>query len=243
MEHHGPLSQFEIKPLISLSFNGYDISFTNASLFMLFALITAVVLVVIPVMRAKLIPNRLQALAEIAYGFIANTLESNAGKKGMDYFPFVFTLFILVLSLNMLGMLPYSFSVTSHIAVTFTLAITVFVTVTLIGFIRHGIHFLSFFLPSGTPIWLAPLMIIIELFTYLARPLSLSIRLAANIMAGHILLKVLAGFVVTSSIMFGWIPIPFIVIFTGFEFFVAFLQAYIFTILTCVYLSDAINLH
>ena len=238
-----PLSQFEIKPIIPIHLANYDISFTNSSLFMMIVLIAIFFLLVVPILKPKLIPTGMQNFAEVIYEFIATTLKDNVGEAGLKYFPLIFSLFIFVIFSNLIGMLPYSFTVTSHIIVTFALAIFVFITVTIIAFMKHGMHFFSFFLPQGTPMWLAPLMIVIELFTYLARPVSLSIRLAANMVAGHILLKVLAGFVIMMGVRWGWVPIPFITIFTGFEIFVAILQAYIFTILTCVYLNDAINLH
>jgi F-type H+-transporting ATPase subunit a len=242
-QEHTPLSQFEVKPLIHLEAFGYDISFTNSSLFILLVAISITCFFTFALRRGSLVPDRLQSFAEVTYLFISSTLTANAGPEGKKYFPLIFTLFLFVLTCNLFGLLPYGFTVTSHIIVTFALALLVFLTVTIIGFMRHGTHFLSLFLPSGTPLWLAPMMILIELCSYLARPLSLSIRLAANMVAGHVLLKVLAGFVLMMGTMWGWLPIPFIVIFNGFEIFVAILQAYIFTILTCVYLNDAINLH
>jgi F-type H+-transporting ATPase subunit a len=240
---HGPLHQFEIKTLLPLQLGNYDLSFTNASLSMIIAVVASCLLISAGVKRAALVPGRWQNVIEMLYQLVAGTMRDTVGKAGFKYFPFIFSLFIFVLSCNLLGMMPYSFTVTSHIVVTFALAILVFLSVTTIGFIKHGTHFFSLFLPEGTPALLAPLMIVIELFTYLARPISLSIRLAANMVAGHIFLKVLAGFVVALGVFFGWVPIPFMVIFTGFEIFVAVLQAYIFTILSCVYLNDAVNLH
>ncbi|MFN7039163.1 MAG: F0F1 ATP synthase subunit A [Alphaproteobacteria bacterium] len=240
---HSPLSQFEIKTLFPIEINGIDLSFTNSSLYMMISLIITACLFILPMRNANLIPSRFQNIPEIMYKFISGTINDTVGSEGKKYFPLIFSLFIFVLMSNLVGMLPYSFTVTSHIIVTFALAIFIFVTVTIIALIRHGFHFFSFFLPSGTPLWLAPLMVVIELFTYLARPVSLSIRLAANMVAGHILLKVLAGFVILMGVFWGWVPMAFIVIFTGFEIFVAILQAYIFTILTCVYLNDAIHLH
>lgn len=240
---HNPLSQFDIKPLLSLKLGSIDLSFTNSSLFMLIATILSATILILPMRNARLIPNRMQNVAELLYQFVSDTIVGATGEEGKKYFPFVFSLFLFILVCNLLGMLPYSFTVTSHIVVTFALASLVFLVVTAIAFMRHGLHFFAFFLPQGTPLWLAPLMVLIELFTYLARPISLSIRLAANMVAGHILLKVLAGFILMMGALWGWIPIPFIVIMTGFEIFVAILQAYIFTILTCVYLNDAINMH
>jgi F-type H+-transporting ATPase subunit a len=240
---NNPLSQFEIKPIVPLNIAGYDISFTNSSLFMTLTFMVIVGFFVVATRSRQLIPGRLQSAAELTYNFIADTVKDNVGTGGLKYVPFVFTLFAFVIVCNLLGMLPYSFTVTSHIIVTFALALLIFISVTLIGFLKHGLHFLSFFLPAGTPWWLAPLIIVIELFTYLSRPISLSLRLTINMVAGHALLKVLAGFVVALGFLWGWTPIPVIVVLTAFELFVAILQAYIFTVLTCIYLNDAVNLH
>jgi F-type H+-transporting ATPase subunit a len=174
---------------------------------------------------------------------ITGMLDQSVGAKGRKFVPLIFTLFMFILTCNLFGMIPYGFTVTSHISITFALAMMVFLLVTLVGIYLHGFHFFSLFLPAGTPWWLAPLMVVIELFAYLARPVSLSLRLAANMVAGHVLLKVIAGFVVSMAIYLKILPIPFLVILIGFELFVAVLQAYIFTILSCVYLSDALNLH
>jgi len=237
-----PFHQFEIHPIIELSLAGHDISFTNASLFMLIAVIAIASFFGMAARKANIIPGKLQNTAEMVLQLIDNTLFESAGPKAKPYFPFVFTLFNFIVILNLLGMMPYGFTVTSQIIVTFAIAATVFMLVTLTGFIKHGSHFLSLFLPKGTPIWLAPVLFIIELLSFLARPISLSVRLAGNMLAGHVLLKVLASFVIMMGIG-GLLPIPFMVVLVGFEIFVAILQAYIFTILTCVYLNDAINLH
>ena len=182
----------------------------------------------------SLVPGRMQSVAEIAYEFIANMIRDNVGTAGMKYFPFVFTLFMFVLGCNMVGMIPYSFTVTSHIAITFALAAAVFIGVTIIGFVKHGIGFLKFFVPSGVPPLLLPL---------LTRPISLSVRLFANMMAGHTMLKVFGSFVFAMGILGGWAPLIFMVPFTGLEILVAFLQAYVFAILTCIYLNDALHMH
>lgn len=240
---HSPLDQFAIKKLVEINLFGFDVSFTNSSLYMVFAGVIALSYFYLALKSEKIIPSRLQLSAEIIYDIITVTLSQNVGAKGCKFIPFIFTLFMFILLCNLLGMLPYGFTVTSHIVVTFTLAIMIFFMVTIIGFINHGFHFLSIFLPKGTPLWLAPLMIVIELFAYLARPISLSLRLAANMMAGHVLLKVMAGFIVSLMIYLKFLPIPLIVILIGFEIFVAILQAYIFTILACVYLNDAVNSH
>lgn len=240
---HSPLVQFEIKKLIEINLFGFDISFSNSSCYMMVAAILALSYFIVALKPQHTVPTRLQISVEILYLMISDMLNQNVGEKGRKFIPLIFTLFIFILLCNLLGMLPYGFTVTSHIIITFSLAIMVFLLVTIVGFIKHGWSFCSLFLPKGTPLWLAPLMIAIELFTYIARPISLSLRLAANMMAGHILLKVIAGFVVSLMILLKFLPIPLMVALIGFEIFVAILQAYIFTILSCVYLNDAINLH
>jgi F-type H+-transporting ATPase subunit a len=191
----------------------------------------------------SLVPGRIQSVAEMAYEFIAKIVRENSGPEGMKFFPFVFTLFAFVLTLNMLGMIPYSFTVTSHIIVTFALALMVFLLVTIVGFIKNGPGFLKLFVPSGAPIWLMPILIVIEAISYLIRPISLSVRLFANMMAGHMMLKVFASFVVALGLFGGWLPLLFMVPFTGLEILVAFLQAFVFAVLTCIYLNDALNMH
>lgn len=243
MEHHNPLQQFTINKLVNLKLFGLDVSLTNSGLFMIAVLITATVYFTMALQARNMVPSRLQLSAELLYGVIRNTVEQNVGTKGRQFIPLMFSLFLFILLCNLFGLFPYAFTVTSHIAITFALAILVFMLVTIVGFAKHGLHFLSLFLPKGTPSWLAPLMIIIELFAYLARPVSLSLRLAANMVAGHVLLKVIAGFVVSLLLFLKIIPIPLIVVLIGFEVFVAILQAYIFTVLSCVYLNDAVNLH
>jgi F-type H+-transporting ATPase subunit a len=192
---------------------------------------------------AAIVPGRWQSIAELAYEFIANTVRENAGREGMRYFPFIFTLFMFILFANLLGMIPFSFTVTSHIIVTFALALVVFVGVTVIGFIRHGAGFLKLFVPSGIPLALLPLLVVIEVLSYFIRPVSLSVRLFANMMAGHTMLKVFGGFVVALGVLAGWLPLVFVVALTGLEIGIAMLQAYVFTVLTCIYLNDALHLH
>ncbi len=240
---HSPLDQFKVNKLIELKLFDYDISFTNSAMFMILAATFILLYFFIAFRNNRLIPTRLQLSSELVYSFITDMLQQNVGEKGRKFVPLIFTLFLFILTCNLFGMIPYGFTVTSHISITFALAMIVFLLVTLLGFFLHGLHFFSLFLPAGTPWWLAPLMIVIELFTYLARPISLSLRLAANMIAGHVLLKVIAGFVVTMAIYLKPIPLPFIIVLVGFEIFVAILQAYIFTILSCVYLNDAVNLH
>lgn len=241
---HNPLAQFEIHYFTSFpKVAGLNLNFTNSALFMVLAVLLITFFVSGGIRKRSLVPGRWQAMAEVCYEFVATTVKDNVGMDGRKYFPFIFSLFMFILTCNLLGMMPYSFTVTSHIAVTFALAVLVFIGVTLIAFFRHGTKFFGYFLPHGTPWWLAPLMIVIEIFAYLARPISLSVRLFANMMAGHVLLKVIAGFILGMGIWGGWLPLSFTVVLTGFEIFVAILQAYIFTILTCVYLHDAIHLH
>ena len=240
---HSPLDQFKIKEIANIELFGHEIVFTNSALFMIIASLFIVFYFILAFKGKKLIPTRLQLSGELFYSLITDTVNQHVGAKGKKFVPLIFTLFMFIMTCNLFGMIPYGFTVTSHISVTFALAMMVFLLVTLLGFALHGFHFFSLFLPKGTPWWLAPLMIIIELFTYLARPVSLSLRLTANMVAGHVLLKVIAGFVVSMAIYFKILPIPFISVLIGFEIFVAILQAYIFTILSCVYLNDAINLH
>lgn len=240
---HSPLEQFKIKEILNFTLLGYDISITNSSLFMIVAGISIISFFYLALKNGTIIPSKLQLCAELIYSAVSSTVEQNIGIKGKRFVPLIFTLFMFILMCNLMGMLPYGFTVTSHISITFALAMLIFILVTVLGFCLHGLHFFSLFLPAGTPWWLAPLMIVIELFAYLARPVSLSLRLAANMVAGHVLLKVMAGFVLSLAIYLKILPIPFIVVLIGFEVFVAILQAYIFTILSCVYLNDAINLH
>jgi len=238
----GPLEQFEVKPLLPIQVGGVDASFTNSALFMTIAVALIALFLTQSVRGRALVPGRWQSAAEMSYEFIAGMVRENVGSEGRRYFPFVFSLFMFVLFGNLLGMVPYSFTFTSHIIVTFALAAVVFVAVTVVGLVRHGFHFFTYFFPSGAPVIMAPLLIPIEILSYLSRPVSLSIRLFANMMAGHTMLKVFALFTVQMGI-FGIAPLAINVALTGFEILVAVLQAYVFTILTCLYLRDAIHLH
>ncbi len=239
-----PLAQFEVFPLKELALGSYDVSITNATVAMVAAVSLICLFLGAGIRGRALVPTRWQSMAELSYLFIAEQVKSTIGAGGKKYFPFVFSMFMFVLFGNLLGMLPYSFTFTSHIVVTFALAMVIFILCTFLAIYRHGIvKFLGFFIPSGVPLFMAPLMFFIEFFSYLARPISLSVRLGANMLVGHIMLKVIAGFIVPMGIIGGLFPLLFLVVFTGFEFFVAILQAYIFTILTCVYLNDAENLH
>ena len=244
---HGPMHQFEINRLHPLQIGGFDASFTNSSLFMVIA-VAAIVGFLLCAMRSRaLVPGRVQSVAELLYEYVANIVKENLGEEGMKFFPWVFSLFMFILALNLIGMIPYTFTVTSHIIVTFALAAMVWIVVTVIGFMRHGVGFLKLFVPSGVPWWLMPVIVPIELISYLIRPISHSVRLFANMMAGHTMLKVFAGFVVSFAAAgygaAGVAPLAFMVAFTGLEFVVAFLQALIFTVLTCIYLNDALHMH
>lgn len=242
-EGHSPLAQFEIKRLVDLSDLPIDASFTNSSLFMVVTIIVVTMFLTLSMRGRSLVPTRMQSMAELSYEFIANMVKDNVGPEGRQYFPFIFTLFMFILGLNLIGMVPYSFTVTSHIAVTFAMAAVVFIGVTLIGIFRHGIKFLTFFVPSGVPVVLLLILVPIEVISYFVRPISLSVRLFANMLAGHTLLKVFGGFVISLGVMGGWLPLAFISVLTGLEFLVAFLQAYVFAILSCLYLNDALHLH
>lgn len=242
-EGHSPLAQFEIKTLVDINVAGVDASFTNSSLFMVLTVLTVTLFLVGGMRRSALVPGRWQSMAELSYIFIANMLKDTVGSEGRPYFPFIFTIFMFVLVGNMWGMMPYSFTFTSHIAVTFAMAFFIFVGVTLIAIAKHKLHFLTFFMPPGVPLYMAPLLIPIEIISYLSRPISLSVRLFANMLAGHTLLKVFAGFIISLGIAAGWLPFVFVVALTGLEFVIAFLQAFVFAILTCLYLNDALHLH
>jgi F-type H+-transporting ATPase subunit a len=240
---HGPMEQFKIEPLIPIHVGGYDISYTNSALFMTFAVILTGLLFWGATRRRLMVPGRWQSVAEIMYEFVADMVKSNAGKEGMPYFPFVFTLFLFILFGNFLGLMPYGFTFTSHIAVTAAMAVFIFVAVTAIGFIKHGLHFFKLFVPPGAPLGIAIILVPLEMFSYMIRPITLSLRLFANMLAGHVLLKVLAGFIIALGIFFGWVPLLAVFGVTLLELLVAFLQAYVFALLTCIYLNDAIHLH
>lgn len=237
------MSQFEIEKIFPLELAGYDVSFTNSSFYMVLALLLISGFLIFAMRSRSLIPGRLQSMAEIVYEYVAGIVRDNLGEDGMKYFPWVFSLFIFILVLNLIGMIPGNFTVTSHIIVTFALAAMVWIVATLIGFAKHGVGYLKLFVPDGVPLWLMPVIIPIELISYFIRPISHSVRLFANMMAGHTMLKVFAGFAVSLPIWGKIAPVGFMVAFTGLEFLVAFLQALIFTVLTCIYLNDAVNMH
>jgi F-type H+-transporting ATPase subunit a len=242
-----PIHQFKINKIVPIEFGGYDFSFTNSSLFMVATVGLACAFLYFATAGRSLIPGRLQSLSEMAYEFVASTLRDSAGTAGMKFFPLVFSLFMFVLVANLLGMIPYFFTVTSHLIVTFAMAMLVILTVVGYGFYKHGFKFLNLFVPHGVPGLLVPLVVMIEVISFLSRPISLSVRLFANMLAGHITLKVFAGFVVSLSalgftgVLGAILPLAMTVALTGLEFLVAFLQAYVFTVLTCMYLNDAIH--
>ena len=239
-----PMHQFEVYRLgPEINLGPANLSFTNASLFMVISAITILFFLFFGTKKKSLVPSKIQLVTEMTYSFIAKMINDTAGSAAKPFFPFIFTLFMFVLFCNMIGMLPYAFTVTSHIIVTFALAAIVFTGVTIIGFMKHGIKYLELFVPKGVPLVLLPLIVIIEIISYLSRPVSLSVRLFANMMAGHTMLKVFGGFVISLGLLGGWLPLGFSVALTGLEILVAFLQAYVFAILTCIYLNDALNLH
>jgi F-type H+-transporting ATPase subunit a len=241
-EGHSPLSQFEIKRWVPIQIGDLDVSITNSATFMALTVIAVSTFLVLGMRRRALVPGHWQSMAELSYVFIANLVKDTVGNEGRPYFPFIFTVFMFVLFGNLFGMVPYGFTFTSHIIVTFTMAIVVFLGVTVIALIKHKLHFFTFFMPPGVPLIMAPLLVPIEIISYLSRPISLSVRLFANMLAGHTLLKVFAGFVVALG-LFGAFPLAFVVALTALEIVIAFLQAFVFTILTCLYLNDALHLH
>jgi F-type H+-transporting ATPase subunit a len=237
-----PLEQFKIERLIPIHVGSVDISYTNSALLMTIAVVLATLLLVGATARAALVPGRWQSIAELLYEFVAGMVRDNVGTEGRQYFPLVFTIFMFILFGNLLGLIPYSFTFTGQIVVTFALALFVFAFVTVLAFIRHGISFFKFFFPPGAPLLMAPLLIPIEIISYLTRPVSLSLRLFANMLAGHTMLAVFAGFTVALG-LFGFLPLAFNVALLALEVVINLLQAYVFAILTCLYLSDAIHLH
>ncbi len=237
-----PLEQFTIERLVPLHIGRLDVSFTNSALLMTIAVVLITALTVLATRKAALVPGRWQSVAEMSYEFVADMVDTNAGHGARDFFPFVFTLFMFILFANLLGLVPYSFTVTSHIIVTFALAAVVFIGVTIIGFIRHGMHFLRLFVPEGVPVVLLLLLVPIELLSYFIRPFTLSIRLFANMLAGHTMLAIFGGFAASVGFL-AIFPLGINVLLIGLELLVAALQAYVFAILTCLYLRDALHLH
>jgi F-type H+-transporting ATPase subunit a len=243
-----PIEQFEINaifPVVKIA--GHQISFTNSAFYMVLAVVLTAALMLGATAGRRLVPTRMQSLAEMLYEFIADMIRSTAGEQGLKFFPLVFSLFMFILATNLVGLIPYTFSVTSQIVVTASLALLVFFTVIIHGFWTHGLHFFKLFAPSGIPVYILPLIVCIELLSFLARPISHSVRLFANMLAGHITLQLVASFVTMIGAfgVVGWfgatLPLVFTVALFALELLVAFLQAYVFTILTCIYLNDSIH--
>jgi F-type H+-transporting ATPase subunit a len=243
-----PIHQFQIQNLFTFGhIGGHEIAFTNSALFMLIALAVIAALTIGATASRALVPGRMQSVAEMSYEFVADTLRSSAGSEGMKFFPLVFSLFMFIVTVNVIGIIPYTFTVTSHIIITVSLALVVFLTVVVYGLYKHGLHFLNLFVPSGIPVYILPLVTFIEVLSFFSRPVSHSVRLFANMLAGHITLKVFGGFVVMlgSAGLLGALgailPLGMTVALTALELLVAFLQAYVFAILTCIYINDAIH--
>jgi F-type H+-transporting ATPase subunit a len=242
-----PIEQFSVSKLVDIHIAGHDFSFTNSALYMVIAVAIVCVLMMIGANGGVGIPNRLQALAEMAYEFVAGMVRSAAGEHGMMFFPLVFCLFMFILICNLVGLIPHSFTVTSHIIVTVSMALLVFFTVIIVGIKENGLHFFKLFVPSGVPIYILPLVVAIEIISFLSRPLSHSVRLFANMLAGHITLNVFGGFVVmllgagaiTKAVAI--LPFAMTIGLDALELLVAFLQAYVFAMLTCMYLNDALH--
>ncbi len=235
-----PIHQFELIPIVP------QLGLTQSGVYMIAAAAIITLVAYVATTRGALVPGRLQSLVEMTYEFVASTVRGSAGDEGMKFFPLIFSLFVFILVLNLFGMIPYGFTVTSHIIITFALAMVVMGTVVIYGFARHGLHFLRLFVPSGVPGYILPLVVLIEVISFLSRPISLSVRLFANMLAGHIALKIFAYFVVGLLAAGGWailspLPLALAVALTALEFLVAFLQAYVFTILACIYLNDALH--
>lgn len=244
-----PIEQFVIESKVPLTIGNVDVSFTNSALWMMIALVVSVTFLTIAASKKSMVPGRMQAIGEMLYMFIANMVRDTIGSKGARYFPFVFTLFVFVLMGNLLGLVPYSFTYTSHLAVTGGLALIVFAMVILFGLFNHGLKFFSLFAPPGVPWFIYPVLVPIEIISFFVRPLTLSVRLFANMMAGHIMLKVVAGFAIGVASMgagftvLGVFPVFINMMLIAFELLVAVIQAYVFAILTCVYLKDTVDLH
>lgn len=243
-----PIQQFEIHPMIDLNVGGHNISFTNSSFMMVMAAALICLFLFLGTSKKSLIPGRLQSIAEMSYEFVANMVRDTAGRDGLKFFPFIYALFMFILFANLLGLIPFFFTTTSHIIVTFTLAMMVMMTVIIVGIFKHGFKFLKLFVPSGVPPVILPFVVILEIISFISRPISHSMRLWANMLAGHIMLKLFAGFIimmgtsVAAAIKIGAIIPAFTVIaLTPLEILVAFLQAYVFAILTSVYINDALH--
>ena len=241
-EGASPLEQFAIHRIVTIHIGGFDVSITNSAVAMVVATVLVTAFLTLGMRRHALVPGRWQSLAEMSYEFVANMVRENSGHDGMRYFPFIFTLFMFILFANFLGLIPYSYTVTSQIIVTFALAAVVFIGVNIVGIVRHGFHFLRLFVPQGVPAPLLLLLVPIELLSHCIKPFTLSIRLFANMLAGHTMLAIFGGFAASIGLL-GIFPLGINVLLVALEVLVAALQAYVFAILTCLYLSDSINLH
>jgi len=243
-QKHSPLDQFKVHTIFDFKIGKLDLSITNSAFFMMLSTLLIIVFLLKATSKKLLIPSKSQVLAESLFNFVNNIIKETIGEEGKKFFPLVFSIFLFIFMCNALGLTPYSFTSTSQIAVNFTLALIAFFTITIYAIVRNGFSgFLHMFLPSGVPILIAPLIFILELISFLIRPITLSVRLFANMVAGHVLLKVIAGFIVSMGIIFGTIPLLFAVAMIGFEFFVAGLQAYIFAILVATYLGETTKEH
>jgi len=243
-----PIEQFTIQKIFTIGHIGnQEIAFTNSSAYMFGSVALISLLMIGGVAGKQLVPGRIQSMAELSYEFVANMVRSNAGREGMKFFPFVFSIFMLLAVSNLIGIIPYTFTIASHIIVTAALALLVFLTVLIYGFYKNGLKFFKLFVPSGIPIVILPLVVAIEVISFLSRPVSHSVRLFANMLAGHITLKVFASFVTMLGAfgLVGWfgaiLPLALVIALTALELLVAFLQAYVFAILTCIYINDAIH--
>ncbi len=257
MQQHSPMDQFKIKELIplkvdnfnlnvaghQLDFGGLDLSFTNSSLFMLLAVICSILFITLSMRKASVIPGTAQSLAEMTYEFIGGVINENIGEAGKKYFPLIFSIFMFVAFGNVLGLFPYSFTFTSHVTAVGSIAVLALIINVIVGIKSHGLGWLHTFCPKGSPLIAIPILIPIEIFSFLAKPFSLTVRLAANMTVGHIMLKVIAGFVVMLGLAGGILPLFFDCLIIIFELGIGLLQAYIFTILSCVYLGDALHEH
>jgi F-type H+-transporting ATPase subunit a len=244
-----PIHQFDINNIFTIGHLGsYPIAFTNSSAYMLLTVAVISLLALRGIKGQQLVPGRFQSAAELSYEFVANMIRSTAGEDGMRFFPLVYSIFMFILVSNLIGIIPYAFTVTSQIIITAALALLVFFTVLIYGFTKHGLKFFKLFVPPGIPIYILPLIVTIEVISFLSRPLSHSVRLFANMLAGHVAIKVFAGFVALLGVSLGtvgWIggvmPLAMTVALTALEIVIGFLQAYVFAILTCIYLNDAIH--
>ncbi len=242
-EEHSPLTQFEVKKIVDIKLGKYDLSFTNSALYMFISTFLIIVFMLFATRKKSLVPSRMQTCAEGLFNFINDLVKGSVGDEGRKFFPLIFSLFTFILICNFLGMTPYSFTSTSQVAVTLSIALLCFLVITIYAISRNGLGgFIHMFLPAGVPWWMAPLIFLIELFSFLIRPITLSVRLFANMVAGHVLLKVIAGFIISLGFL-GILPFAFSILMTGFELFVAVLQAYIFAILVCAYLSETMKAH